>query len=335
MNSAREAAATTLSAEDKQRIKNFESKVDVVGGVSFYEKGKLKNYSARDIYRGLLNGTITFKQKDNIGYLNVDGKEHLIGQGQKDAFVNNAYTKIATIKSLIDKDKELTSTIKRFNKEVHNQIQSSENLNASAQILDPESKAVKSLKSKLKGYFPTISGNVDIEGISQSYEKNRTYFTISASSDKAKLQGGTNEQLDVTMDNAYKVLQSKTAAIPGVKIGRWSGGLYIEDPNMMFNSMGSNLTPSEKSMLDWDRTTKNFKSYPWYPLGAATDSKGNSYPAFRYEKTVNESNDSKYYLFDASGGGMLGGKVYDNLRDLIMDAKSYSLDPISLQIAKP
>lgn len=335
INAARQKASANLTDQEKKAIKDFESKVTPVGTITFREGQKFKNYSPQEIYKGLLDGTVTYKKEGGIGYLNVGSKQYLLGPGTQDPFITRSFNQISKIKDMIDNDKMVSGTVKKFNKEVYNMFSSDPKLSVStAKMIGDESKYGKALRDRLKGLLPTTVGTIDIQGVQQSFRNNRTYFSVSAGSDKAKLASGTEEK-DVNTENVVKILNSKLAGT-GAKVGTWSGGVYIEDPNMMATSSSSMYTYTEKLMMDGDKYAKdNYVSPYWYPLDKATGKDGRTLPQFRYEKSVDYSGQPKYYLFDGSGGGMLGGKVYSDLHDLFIDAKSYSLDPTALQILKP
>jgi hypothetical protein len=98
--------------------------------------------------------------------------------------------------------------------------------------------------------------------------------------------------------------------------------------------MFRNFTQMETMLYDADKYAGDgYSSAFWYPLGTG-NYQGRVLPQFRYEKVVGADGSSKYHLYDGTGGGMIGGKEYRSLADLINDAKAYSLDPSSLQIHK-
>jgi hypothetical protein len=335
INSARQKASANLTDQEKKALKDFESKVTPVGTITFREGQKFKNYSPEEIYKGLLDGTVTYKKQGGVGYLNVGSKQYLLGPGTQDPYITRSFNQISKIKDMIDDDKLVSGTIKKFNKEVNNMFSSDPVTSIStAKMIGDDTKYGKALRDRLKGLLPTVTGTIDIQGVQQSFRNNRTYFSVSAGSDKARLAAGT-EEAEVSTENVLKILKSKLTGT-GAKVGTWSGGVYIEDPNMMATNTSSMYTRTEKLMMDGDKYARDgYVSPYWYPLDKATGKSGSVLPQFRYEKSIDFSGSPKYYLFDGSGGGMLGGKVYSDLHDLFIDAKSYSLDPTALQILKP
>jgi hypothetical protein len=61
---------------------------------------------------------------------------------------------------------------------------------------------------------------------------------------------------------------------------------------------------------------------------------GRILPQFRFQKNVGADGSSSYYLFHEDGGGIIGGKSYSSLLDLMTMAKTFTQRPDLLQIKK-
>jgi hypothetical protein len=331
VNAAKTAVTSKLSASQVSAINQFVNNSKSLGNIGLRSSdGSFKKYSSDKIAKGLIDGSVSYSYRGKLGVLNIDGEEFTFDREKPNAPTLGAINKINQLKSVINQDKNLSSSLKKYDEAISGYFNESSAIVNKAIVVGDDSKMGKDLISILSGMIPITGGTISISGLKQQPTKSRTYFNVVPGSDKSRIKGKEkDEAVEVTEDN---VLAALTAY--GIKAGKSSAGLYIDDPKLIQASLFKNYTPIEMNMYENDKFAGDgFNSTFWWPLDAGVDGKGRLLPSFRYSKRVNpQTNSTKYYLYDGQGGSTLGS--YDDLHTLIIDAKSYSLDPNSYRAVK-
>ena len=134
-----------------------------------------------------------------------------------------------------------------------------------------------------------------------------------------------------TAENVLKVLRGQIG--PGQTVGQDVKGFYLENPNAP-GSLLAGLTENERVLFETDKYTGDGYRSPFYfPYGESVMN-GRILPQFRFQKNVGADGSASYYLFHEDGGGIIGGKSYSSLLDLMTMAKTFTQRPDLLQIQK-
>ena len=327
VQAARANVNNTLTPTERKVMNDYVQQTKSLGDVVLKAGSKQVRYTADQIARGVLDGTVTTKSLGNISVITIDNKEYILNPRSSDPGMRATIGKINTIINSARGNKDLNNVMTAYSKSVNDYFTNNVVLSDKATVLGDESKDAKALSSLIQGM---IGVKADISGVKQSPTTNRTYFTINAPKD-AQIKKKSGEVGTPTEEDYLNIL--KTQLEPqGMKVGKTAlGQLYIESEMLIKNSIFSSYTPQERDMTELDpyQTESEF----WYPRGVSTivdPTTKATYrlPAFRYEKTLTPGPDgtkqSTYYLYDDLGGAPLAS--YDNLHDLIIQAKALSSD---------
>ena len=322
-------ASANLTPAQKSALAATKSQVTKLGPVALVENGRFVNFGSDAIFDGLIDGTVNIKYTGGVTQLNIQGKTYTLNPKGNDVFVRQAIEKVKNIENLAKSVPSVSSAMSTYTKDMNNYF-----TKAGQEQINWVTYGDESKKSKIRiGGINTLlatsttEGTIKVQDIRISDEKNRTYFTINKTSGAKMTIDG---QLVVpTEDDIIKIIKAQ-----GKTVGKDNFGYYIDGSDRSANPIFRNFTPMESMLYDTDKFAGDgFMSDFWYPLDRGSD-QGRVLPMFRYEKIVGADGSSKYHLYDGSGGGMIGGKEYRSLADLINEAKSYSLDPTSLQTHK-
>lgn len=328
-DAARKKASANLTPQQKNALVATKAQVSKLGPVAVVENGRFVNFQPDQIFDGIVDGSVTVKYTGGVTQLNIEGRTYTLNPKGNDVFVKAAIEKVKNIESLAKSVPDVSSAMSSYTKGMTDYFTKvgQEEINWIA--YGDESK-----RSKLKiGGINTLlatstgEGTIKVQDIRVAPEKNRTYFSINKSANaKMTIDGQLKSP---TEDDIVALITAQ-----GKKVGKDAFGYYIDESDRSKNPMFRNFTQMETMLYDADKYAGDgYSSAFWYPLGTGTY-QGRVLPQFRYEKVVGADGSSKYHLYDGTGGGMIGGKEYRSLADLINDAKAYSLDPSSLQIHK-
>ena len=328
-DAASKKASANLTPQQKTALASTKSQVTKLGPVALVENGRFVNFGSDAIFDGLIDGTVTVKYTGGVTQLNIQGKTYTLNPKGNDVFVRQAIEKVKNIESLAKAIPNVSSAMSTYTKDMNDYFTKIGQEEVNWVTYGDESK-----KSKIKiGGINTLlatsttEGTIKVQDIRLAPEKNRTYFTINKSKEAKMTIDG--ELKTATEDDIIKLIKAQ-----GKTVGKDTFGYYIDESDKSANPIFKNFTPMESMLYDADKFAGDgYKSAFWYPLDSGSY-QGRLLPMFRYEKIVGADGSSKYHLYDGSGGGMIGGKEYRSLADLINEAKAYSLDPTSLQIHK-
>ena len=328
-NAATKKASANLTPEQKSALAATKSQVTKLGPVALVENGRFVNFGSDAIFDGIIDGSVSVKYTGGVTQLNIQGKTYTLNPKGNDVFVRQAIEKVKNIENLAKSVPSVSSAMSTYTKDMDNYFTKIGQEEINWITYGDESK-----KSKIKiGGINTLlatstsEGTIKVQDIRLAPEKNRTYFTINKSANAKMTIDG--ELKTASEDDVIKLITAQ-----GKKVGKDTFGYYIDESDKSANPIFRNFTPMESMLYDADKFAGDgYQSAFWYPLDFGSY-QGRVLPMFRYEKIVGADGSSKYHLYDGTGGGMIGGKEYRSLADLINEAKAYSLDPTSLQIHK-
>lgn len=326
---ARDKASSTLTANQKKILQNAKTQVGKLGPVAVVENGRFVNFQAQDIFDGLMDGSVNIKYTGGVTQLNVQGRTYTLNPKSNDLFVKQAIQKVQSIQALANQYEGVADISKNYSKAMTEYFKKTGQEEINWITFGDDSKRAKLKIGGINTLLATSTseGTIKVQDIREAPEKNRTYFTINKSANaKMTIDGKLVEPKE---EDIVKLITAQ-----GKKVGKDAFGFYIDNVDRSTNPMFRNFTQTEEMMYSVDKYAGDgYKSGFWYPLGEGTYL-GRTLPQFRYEKIVGSDGAPKYHLYDGTGGGMIGGKEYRSLSDLIEDAKSYSIHPDELQIHK-
>lgn len=328
-DAARKKASGTLTTEQKNTLAKTKTEISKLGPIGVVENGRFVNFQPQDIFDGLMDGSVNVKYTGGVTQLNIQGRTYILNPKGNDLFVKAAIEKVKSIEAAANSVPGVSDASKTYNKAMTDYFAKvgQEEINWIA--YGDESKRAKLRIGGINTLLSTSTseGTIKVQDIREAPEKNRTYFSINKSANAKMTIDGTLSS--PTEDDIVKLITAQ-----GKKVGKDAFGYYIDHADKSTNPIFKNFTQMETMMYDADKYAGDgFKSAFWYPLGTGTY-QGRVLPQFRYEKLVGADGNPKYYLYDGTGGGMIGGKEYRSLSDLFNEAKSYSLYPDALQIHK-
>jgi hypothetical protein len=327
VQAARANVNNALTPTERKVMSNYIEQTKSLGDVVLRVGSKQVRYTADQIARGVLDGTVTTRSLGNVSVITIDNKEYILNPRSTDPGMRATINKVNTIINSARGNKDLNKVMTSYSRAVDDYFVNNVVLSDRANVLGDDSKAAKGIASIIQGM---IGVKADIVGIKQSPSTNRTYFNISAPKD-AQIQKKSGEVGTPTEEDYLNILKTQLES-QGIKVGKTKlGQLYIESEMLIKNSIYRDYTQQERDMSEIDayQTQSQF----WFPLGRTytvdpTTKSTYKLPAFRYEKTLTPGPDgtkaATYYLYDDLGGAPLAS--YDNLHDLIIQAKALSSD---------
>ena len=328
-DAARGKASANLTADQKKVLAAAKTEISKLGPVAVVENGRFVNFQPQDIFDGLMDGSVNIKYTGGVTQLNIQGRTYILNPKGNDLFVKQAIQKVQNIEALANKYEGVADASKTYNNAMTEYFKKAGQEEINWITYGDESKRAKLRIGGINTLLATSTGEgtIKVQDIREAPEKNRTYFSINKSANAKLTVDG--ELKTPTEDEIVQLITAQ-----GKKVGKDAFGYYIDHNDRSTNPMFRNFTQMETMLYDADKFAGDgYKSAFWYPLGTG-NYQGRVLPQFRYEKIIGADGSPKYHLYDGTGGGMIGGKEYRSLSDLINEAKSYSLDPTSLQIHK-
>lgn len=328
-NSAKAQAGKGLTLQQQNALLASKSEVSKLGPIAVVENGRFKNFQPQDIFDGLLDGSVNIKYTGGVTQLNIQGQTYVLNPKGNDLFVKAAIEKVKSIEALANKTPGVSDAFKTYNTAVANYFKKSGQENLNWNSYGDDSKRSKAKINGIESLLATAmtEGTIKVANIREVPTKGRTYFTFNSSANSKITYNGS--LVAPTAENVLKVLQAQVG--PNKTVGQDAGGFYIEDPLV---AMTSGFTENEKVLFDADKyASDGYRSPYWFPFDDAVIN-GIRVPQFSYQKNIRADGSSSYYLFDETGGGMIGGKSYNSLSDVITQAKAFSYRPDLLQLKK-
>ena len=330
-NSAKQKAAEKLTPQQKSAIQASKAQVSQLGPIVVVENGRFKNFQSQDIFDGLLAGTVNIKYTGGVTQLNIQGKTYTLNPKGNDVFVRQAIEKVKNIEALVGRVPGAAEASKSYNTYVTDYFKNSSQENLNFVTYGDDSKRSKAQIAGIEALLGTAmtQGTIKVSNINEVPTKGRVYFTFN-STDNSKITVD-GELVKPTAENVLKVLQGQVG--PGQTVGQDVKGFYIENPNAP-GSLLAGLTDNERVLFETDKYTGDGYRSPFYfPYGESVMN-GRVLPQFSFQKNVGADGSVSYYLFHEDGGGIIGGKSYSSLLDLMTMAKSFTQRPDLLQIQK-
>lgn len=330
-NSAKQKAGEKLTPQQKSAIEASKAQVSQLGAIVLVEDGKFKNFQSQDIFDGLLAGTVNIKYTGGVTQLNIQGKTYILNPKRNDVFVRQAIEKVKNIEALVGRVPGAAEASKSYNTFVADYFKNSSQVNLNFESYGDDSKRSKAKIAGIEALLGTAmtEGTIKVSNITEVPTKGRVYFTFNSSANaKITVDGSL---VAPTKENVLKVLQGQVG--PAQTVGQDVKGFYIENPNAP-GSLLAGLTDNERVLFETDKYTGDgYKSPFYFPYGEPVIN-GKVVPQFRFQKNIGADGSASYYLFHEDGGGIIGGKSYSSLLDLMTMAKSFTKHPEHLQIQK-
>ena len=330
-NSAKEKAAEKLTPQQKSAIQASKAQVSQLGPIVVVENGRFKNFQSQDIFDGLLAGTVNIKYTGGVTQLNIQGKTYTLNPKGNDVFVRQAIEKVKNIEALVGRVPGAAEASKSYNTYVTDYFKNSSQENLNFVTYGDDSKRSKAQIAGIEALLGTAmtEGTIKVSNINEVPTKGRVYFTFNSNPNSQITVDG--KLVKPTAENVLKVLQGQVG--PGQTVGQDVKGFYIENPNAP-GSLLAGLTDNERVLFETDKYTGDGYRSPFYfPYGESVMN-GRVLPQFSFQKNVGADGSVSYYLFHEDGGGIIGGKSYSSLLDLMTMAKSFTQRPDLLQIQK-
>ena len=330
-NSAKQKAAEKLTPQQKSAIQASKAQVSQLGPIVVVENGRFKNFQSQDIFDGLLAGTVNIKYTGGVTQLNIQGKTYTLNPKGNDVFVRQAIEKVKNIEALVGRVPGAAEASKSYNTYVTDYFKNSSQENLNFVTYGDDSKRSKAQIAGIEALLGTAmtQGTIKVSNINEVPTKGRVYFTFNSNPNSQITVDG--KLVKPTAENVLKVLQGQVG--PGQTVGQDVKGFYIENPNAP-GSLLAGLTDNERVLFETDKYTGDGYRSPFYfPYGESVMN-GRVLPQFSFQKNVGADGSVSYYLFHEDGGGIIGGKSYSSLLDLMTMAKSFTQRPDLLQIQK-
>ena len=330
-NSAKQKAAEKLTPQEKSAIEASKAQVSQLGPIALVENGKFKNFQSQDIFDGLLAGTVNIKYTGGVTQLNIQGKTYTLNPKANDVFVRQAIEKVKNIEALVGRVPGAAEASKNYNTYIADYFKNSSQENLNFESYGDDSKRSKAKIAGIESLLGTAmtEGTIKVSNITEVPTRGRVYFTFNSSANAKITVDG--KLVAPTKENVLKVLQGQVG--PGQTVGQDVKGFYLENPNAP-GSLLAGLTDNERVLFEMDKYTRDGYRSPFYfPYGESVMN-GKVLPQFSFQKNIGADGSVSYYLFDEDGGGIIGGKSYSSLLDLMTMAKSFTQHPDKLQIQK-
>lgn len=330
-NTAKQKAAEKLTPEQKSAILASKAQVSQLGAIVLVENGRFKNFQSQDIFDGLLAGTVNIKYTGGVTQLNIQGKTYTLNPKGNDVFVRQAIEKVKNIEALAGRVPGAAEASKSYNKYIADYFKNSSQENLNFESYGDDSKRSKAKIAGIESLLGTAmtEGTIKVSNITEVPTKGRVYFTFNSSNNAMLTVDGA--LVKPTAENVLKVLRGQIG--PGQTVGQDVKGFYLENPNAP-GSLLAGLTENERVLFETDKYTGDGYRSPFYfPYGESVMN-GRILPQFSFQKNVGADGSVSYYLFHEDGGGIIGGKSYSSLLDLMTMAKTFTQRPDLLQIQK-